>query len=401
MALIKCPECGKGNVSNTAMACPNCGFAIREYFDKKEQESLRRQEEEQKAKAESEKRAQQEKELQEKKKAQEQKKEEWSATIRANKKKIIVTIVTAVVLVFAGISFLFLYLIPSTTLSKAESFIQNNQYDEALQEIAKVGEFENSTELYVQAKEGKIQRFLDDKKYDLALSELSDAGDRIINGDELFGQAMVGLNSEKLLRCKSYLFEGKYVEAADQLSQINKDYLSSEDEYVLYEQFINKYKDSSWNGEWVNKHYSDDTFKTMVCLIDDIPYVVLSIIGKETVGRATFEDDENCHIDSATCTGTMWLASEDKLYLPYKVEAKGVGVKQWRRVGSFTEKPKAAPLKDPQLGMTKEQVEASSWGKPLRVNRTTYTFGVEEQWVYDNDRYIYFSDGIVTAISDH
>lgn len=27
MALIKCPECGR-NVSDTANACPNCGFAI-------------------------------------------------------------------------------------------------------------------------------------------------------------------------------------------------------------------------------------------------------------------------------------------------------------------------------------------------------------------------------------
>lgn len=35
MALIKCPECGKENVSNTAIACPNCGFAIREFFNEK------------------------------------------------------------------------------------------------------------------------------------------------------------------------------------------------------------------------------------------------------------------------------------------------------------------------------------------------------------------------------
>ena len=32
MALIKCPECGRERVSNSAVACPDCGFAIREYF---------------------------------------------------------------------------------------------------------------------------------------------------------------------------------------------------------------------------------------------------------------------------------------------------------------------------------------------------------------------------------
>ena len=33
MALIKCPECGKEGVSDTAIACPNCGFAIREFTE--------------------------------------------------------------------------------------------------------------------------------------------------------------------------------------------------------------------------------------------------------------------------------------------------------------------------------------------------------------------------------
>lgn len=34
MALIKCPECGRDNVSDSAVSCPNCGFNIREYFEK-------------------------------------------------------------------------------------------------------------------------------------------------------------------------------------------------------------------------------------------------------------------------------------------------------------------------------------------------------------------------------
>ena len=34
MALIKCPECGRENVSDTAKACPGCGYGIREHFDR-------------------------------------------------------------------------------------------------------------------------------------------------------------------------------------------------------------------------------------------------------------------------------------------------------------------------------------------------------------------------------
>lgn len=34
MALIKCPECGRENVSDSAESCPNCGYGIKAHFDK-------------------------------------------------------------------------------------------------------------------------------------------------------------------------------------------------------------------------------------------------------------------------------------------------------------------------------------------------------------------------------
>ena len=38
MALIKCPECGRENVSDTAESCPNCGYGIKDYFEKKKKQ---------------------------------------------------------------------------------------------------------------------------------------------------------------------------------------------------------------------------------------------------------------------------------------------------------------------------------------------------------------------------
>jgi hypothetical protein len=54
------------------------------------------------------------------------------------------------------------------------------------------------------------------------------------------------------------------------------------------------------------------------------------------------------------------------------------------------------------LGMTKEQVLASAWGKPSHINTSTYTFGTKEQWVYDRfqNGYLYFDNGILTSISN-
>lgn len=33
MALIKCPECGKENISDSATTCPFCGYGIKEHFE--------------------------------------------------------------------------------------------------------------------------------------------------------------------------------------------------------------------------------------------------------------------------------------------------------------------------------------------------------------------------------
>lgn len=54
----------------------------------------------------------------------------------------------------------------------------------------------------------------------------------------------------------------------------------------------------------------------------------------------------------------------------------------------------------PAIGMTAAQVRASTWGEPEDINKTTYAWGTREQWCYSGYRYIYFEDGVVTAIHE-
>lgn len=60
----------------------------------------------------------------------------------------------------------------------------------------------------------------------------------------------------------------------------------------------------------------------------------------------------------------------------------------------------------PQVGMTADEVRATSWGEPADINKTTTADGVSEQWVYYNpishipDRYVYLDNGIVTSIQE-
>lgn len=64
---------------------------------------------------------------------------------------------------------------------------------------------------------------------------------------------------------------------------------------------------------------------------------------------------------------------------------------------------KEASRVKPSIGMTKTQVEQSSWGYPTKVNTTTTQNNVFEQWVYrssGSSRYLHFTNGRLTSISE-
>ena len=61
---------------------------------------------------------------------------------------------------------------------------------------------------------------------------------------------------------------------------------------------------------------------------------------------------------------------------------------------------KAAKQKGVRVGMTREQVMASAWGKPQQINTTTASYGTHEQWVYPGQNYLYFENGVLTTIQN-
>ncbi|QPW62192.1 hypothetical protein [Clostridium botulinum] len=57
-------------------------------------------------------------------------------------------------------------------------------------------------------------------------------------------------------------------------------------------------------------------------------------------------------------------------------------------------------IKDPSIGMTRDEILVSTWGKPDNIHTTTSQYGTDEQWVYGSSRYIYFENGVVTTIQN-
>jgi hypothetical protein len=52
-----------------------------------------------------------------------------------------------------------------------------------------------------------------------------------------------------------------------------------------------------------------------------------------------------------------------------------------------------------RIGMSKQQVLESSWGRPEKINTTTNVYGTREQWVYGGG-YLYFTGDTLTSIQN-
>ncbi|MBA3479006.1 MAG: hypothetical protein H0T52_11510 [Lautropia sp.] len=93
--------------------------------------------------------------------------------------------------------------------------------------------------------------------------------------------------------------------------------------------------------------------------------------------------------------------TEAKKYEPQIPKLEALAVNQEAAVARQEKAAEAARRKKEgvHIGMSADEVIASSWGKPQKVNRSTYSWGVREQWVYDGG-YLYFRDGVLDSIQN-
>ncbi len=53
-----------------------------------------------------------------------------------------------------------------------------------------------------------------------------------------------------------------------------------------------------------------------------------------------------------------------------------------------------------RIGMSEGDILASSWGKPIEINRTVVKGIISEQWVYSGQSYLYFTNGKLSGIQN-
>lgn len=107
MALVNCPECGRPKVSDSAVSCPDCGYAIKEHFDKNRAEESKRKSAEEASKLEI-IRERRRKETYNQRQHDVIKKLE-SQIVSASKRMIIGIIITVISVLFLGLILFFIW----------------------------------------------------------------------------------------------------------------------------------------------------------------------------------------------------------------------------------------------------------------------------------------------------
>ncbi|MCP3778841.1 zinc ribbon domain-containing protein [Paenibacillus sp. MZ03-122A] len=325
------------------------------------------------------------------------------------RKKIIISIAPFLILCLIIVGYLIAA--PYISYIQAKSLMNNGEFDKASQAFTNLDGYKDSDELINETKYLKAQHLLKTKEYEKAiemfinlvnykdsvklktestylLAKQNFSQDNYASAIELLEQIQEYKDSSDLLQEANYQeglkqFNAYNFQQAIKLFTAHSDYQDSEK--YLAQAFLLDHFQGIWRDD---DGYRKLTFKNGVVtkvlfygLKDESTYTwSTALVGKEM-------HDDN---------GTVYYLKNDKLI--EKDKDPYFGSKSYTKIGNYDDIP---PEKlAPQIGMTEQEVMDSKWGLPTHVNKTTTAYGISEQWVYDNYKYIYFENGIVTTIQD-
>jgi tetratricopeptide (TPR) repeat protein len=253
--------------------------------------------------------------------------------------------------------------------SLAKYYMGSGQFDKATSEFQKLGEYKDSSDLLHESIYQSAVQLLTNKKFDEAVSQFQKLG--------TYKDASNLLLASKYQLAVQYLSNQKYDKAKSLLIELGE------------------YKDSHIFITEANYQIAKDLYSHNN--LSGAKEILLSLKGYKDSNDILYEI-YYWYAQSAINSGNTSEAQKYIDMIPSNI------YDSLRIKNQIIPKP-APPVPpilrlDPQIGMTADEVRNSSWGSPLKINRTTTAYGVSEQWVYSDYRYIYLDDGIVTAIQD-
>lgn len=327
---------------------------------------------------------------------------------------------------YIGLVIIILILILSPLITKVLSYknaissFENKEYEIAIEQFKKLGDYADSNDYLFKSNCGLIQKYIESNEFYDAESLLDSLDKNQKEITELYHNL-----SKRCLETGNYEIAKRNLELIkdniDVTAELQEtDYLKAvslynagyyDDAMELFRNFDLNYKDVS---KYI-KSYEKDCFLGDWVFVDEF-YIykrayTFNAIGAEITkeGISFLHNDgwkdfpQKYRIegkklipesyDSGIAHHTIEYVSDGKLVYKTKSTSGKDMVFEMKR-GKFQKRPA------PSLGMTTEELRNSSWGDPEDINSTTTIYGVSEQWCYSGYRYVYLENGIVTAIQE-
>lgn len=225
------------------------------------------------------------------------------------------------------------------------------------------------------------------------------------------------------------------------INAIGSDYNALAGKYFTVVDTVNHDKSSIWHTKWFLKLKEKETGDIVYFEYDSeseflFPFIVVGFFEKqkkELVGKSYYIDDNilsqsadiNTGLPITQRTGQKWkcvdFTIEENYYMPSLVIENSLnerttvpyrfvagkdrtGISFTEHEGEIYKKKYGTEAFNKVLkniiwvGMTKELC-ILAWGEPRSKNETVFEGGKREQWVY-SDSYLYFKNGVLSAIQD-
>lgn len=476
MALVKCPECGRENVSDMAEMCPECGYPVKKYFEQRKSggeitmeqqngdvsqvESVECREEDEKVAVDTDDNTDQ---------IQNQ-----SETQKKSKVKVRVYIGIAAVAAVVAFVVLAIYIAtPMLRYTEANELFSQQEYEQAQLIYENLGDYKDALTKVEDCKleivKSKIEADIELEESLEYLNSIENTSEVAILKEECISKLIYkNYDEEHYIQTLKYINEigekeqfkeieidclwnrannefevGNYPQVITYLDEIG-DLTVLEDNSVLADELLQKslqaYGMDLYNSGDFNSAVrylerldpKDDKISGMIdvaMFMDKLQGVWYSDVSQSGHGYNGWTETQTLYrTNGSVYTNDLEMnkiyeqiyVRENRLYLEsqapgleYVIEMYFQGadlimiqsgnkkfneadkVFTYEKVESFPE-----PAKEPSVGMTAQEVLDSTWGKPEKINKSTYAWGVTEQWCYSGYRYIYLEDGIVTSISE-
>ena len=268
-------------------------------------------------------------------------------------------------------------------------YVENDKYE------YKYGSIKKNDETY-----GEMEATIEEIITTLNNKNISYSEDIIkyLNGIDNIEQlkSILNLNEKEYIEEITYLSaiqsynDGKFDETKEKLSKIEENYKETK-EYsqksdILSEAQGTWFADYSYSGEsgividgWDIHMYSFTINYEYTYQLDGTNKLVLSNTTDGEIVSNIILNNDNTLI-------YKYVDSGDEFKYIYNSDS--------------TKFPVYEPKSPPKIGMTKTEAENSTWGKPTKINKTTTAYGTHEQWVYSENRYLYFDNGYLTSIQE-